>query len=396
MSIQLYTRIRQELKRFVTAEVSASSFDRLVLLVVGIIGSESISPAKIAQAVNTLGLSEATAESIERRVRRIENDPELTAGVCFHPLARQRLRFGKPTELLLAIDPTTQDERVVMLTVSVQYRGRALPLAWAIWPANTPLTGPRFWERVAALLAVVAEVLPVKTRITILADRAFGSPAFTDLVSVYGWDYVVRVQGQTRCRDKRGRERTIRSLVAHSRDRRKLSGQVFKKRGWRSASVVVHWGKRHKTPLCLVTNRGAKWEVIALYRRRYAIEAFFRDCKRAGWEWERNQVTDLAHTNRLLVGLALATWLVVGVGTRVAAETLARKATPRRTRPDLAKYSLFALGLQRLRQWWANTCHTRLSWHLTAWDAPNWSAQLTTHHARAFVFQPGRPRFIGS
>jgi hypothetical protein len=383
----LYTQIKAELERHVDPAVDESSRERLALLVTGIIGSESSRPARIAKAITTLGLSAASAESIERRVRRIENDPEITAALCFHPLAQYRLRFGKPSEVRLAIDPTTQDERVVMLTVSVQYRGRALPLAWAVWPANQPLTGEQFWVRVAALRDVVAALLPVGVRVIGLGDRAFGTPAFTDLVTAYGWDYVVRVQGQTHWRDRQGNEGTLRQLVRAKGQRAKLRGQVFKKRDWRAAAVIVFWGKRHKAPLCLVTSLGAHWFVIALYRQRFAIEAFFRHCKSAGWHWEHNQVTCLAHTERLLVGLALATWLTIGVGTQVAAEYLARPAAPRRSRPHLAKSSLFTLGLDRLREWWAGLCRTRLAWALSDWLAPNWSAQVRTHHSRAFVFQ---------
>ena len=113
--------------------------------------------------------------------------------------------FSRPERLLLIIDPTTQDERVVMLTVSVWYRGRALPLAWAIWPGQQPLTEADFWSRVAVLLQTVAELLPVGVAVVWLADRAFGSPAFIDLLTPYGWDYVVRVQGQTRFRDTQGK-----------------------------------------------------------------------------------------------------------------------------------------------------------------------------------------------
>jgi hypothetical protein len=388
MSIPLYTEIERQVSRWVDTSVAASTVERLVLLVTGIIGSESVSPARIAKALKTVGLSEASTESIERRVRRIENDPAITASLCFHPYARHHLRFGKPAVLRLAIDPTTQDDRVVMLTVSVQYRGRALPLVWAVWPGNQPLTGAGFWARVEALVDAVAELLPVRVPVIWLADRAFGTPAFTDLVSARGWDYIARVQGQTRCQDRRGVERRVRQLVRRKRQRAKLQGRVFKKRGWRSASILVYWGKHHTSPLCLVTSLGTKWEVLFLYRQRYAIEAFFRDCKSAGWQWERNQVTDLAHTERLLVGLALATWLTVAVGAQVAAETLARPATPRRSRPALAKYSLFTLGLQRLREWWSGLCHSRLGGGLSDWSAPNWSTQLHAHHVRAFIFQP--------
>ncbi len=135
--------------------VDPSTRERLVLLVVGMLRAKSAAPARIAQALQELGLTQATAESIERRIRRIENDPELEVTLCFHPFARERLLFGRPKELVLILDPTTQEDRVVMLSASGWYRGRALPLAWMVWPANQPLTGAGFWERVEMLLDTV-------------------------------------------------------------------------------------------------------------------------------------------------------------------------------------------------------------------------------------------------
>lgn len=387
MAISLYRHIYEMLDETVDAQVDEPTLHRLSLLVLGIIGSRSSKPSRIAQAIQRLGLSGATVESIERQVRRIENDPEISAGLCLHPFARTWLRWGRPRELVLIIDPTTQDERVVLLTVSVWYRGRALPLAFAAWPANQPLTGARFWERVAALLAVVADLLPNHIPITWLADRAFGTPQFTDLLTPYGWHYVVRVQGQTRCRDRRGRVRTVASLVAQPRQRAKLSGEAFKKQGWRAASVIAHWGRRHTAPLCLVTDRGAHWQVLYLYRQRYAIEASFRDFKSQGWDWEGNQVTILAPLERLLVGMALATWFTLMAGSQVAAELLRRPPTGRRrTRAWVAKHSLFSLGLQRLDEWWHHTTLAPVRGRLSDWDAPDWADPLHAHQARAFVF----------
>lgn len=396
---QLYTQIRQLLDAHLDAQVDPSSRERLTLLVMGILEAKSASPARIAQALKTLGLSAATVASLERRVRRIENDPELSAALCVHPLARVRLRFGKPHALLLVLDPTTQDDRVVMLTAGVWYRGRALPLAWAVWPANQPLEGERFWERVAALLAVVADLLPRQSAITWLADRAFGSPAFTDLLMPYGWGYLVRVQGHTVCRDRSGVERAVATLVPGPGCRAKLQGQVFKKRGWRQASVVVLWGARHREPLCLVSNRPPRWALLHQYQRRYAIETLFRDYKSHGWQWEQGQVTDLEHLQRLLVGMALATWMAVCVGTQVATELLAQPPTGhRRTCPWEGKRSLATLGLQRLDAWLhGNTTEPLGAWQLANWEAPNWHAQLSGHHARAYVLaaRPGESKSRG-
>lgn len=392
MSSELYQQIQHVLSEHIDPRVSRSSLERLTLLVLGIIKAEHAAPARIAKALEQLGLTSATAESLERRVRRIENDPSLQAASCVHPMARAWLQCGRPQRLIVIIDPTTQDKRVVMLTVSVWYRGRALPLAWAIWPAQQPLTDAGFWERVAALLQIVAALLPEGVPVVWLADRAFGSPAFTDLLEPYGWDYVVRVQDKTRFRDRQGQEFPIATLVSQPNQRTKRHGQVFKKRGWRWASVVAFWGQRHASPLCLVTSLAPQWAVIALYRRRYPIEAMFRHYKSYGWQWELGQVTDLAHLERLLIGMALATWLVLFVGSQVATEQLAKPATgQRRTRPWVAKQSLFTLGLHRLGCWLHGSTARLLGWSLADWEAPNWSAQITAHHARAFVFALAPP-----
>lgn len=383
----VYTQIRRFLKQHIDPSVDESSLERLSLLVMGIIHAQSAAPARIAEALETLGLSDAKAESIERRIRRIENDPELNAALCFHPLARQRLLWGRPQELLLILDPTTQEEHVVMVSAAIWYRGRALPLAWVIWPGNTPLEGERFWARIAAVLDMIAPLLPCGVPVTWLADRAFGTPAFTDLVSAHGWHYLVRVQEQTVCQDRLGREWPAKQLAAWPGQRAKRHGHVFKKRGWRPASLLVYWGRRQPERLCLVTDLRARWYLIGVYRRRYPIEATFRDYKSAGWRWEQGQVTDLTHIQRLLVGMALATWVALMVGTQVATELLACPPTGRRrTRPWEGKYSLFRLGLQRLLK--AMHCDIPFScaWLLCDWDAPDWHIQIHNHHANAFVW----------
>jgi len=154
---QVYKLLEQHLEK----GMHKPTLKRLTLLVLGIIQSRSASPLHIAMALEKLGLNNATAESIERQIRRIENDSNISEALCFHPLARERLIWGQPQQLLLVMDPTTQEDRVVMLTVGIWYRGRALPIAWMVWTANQPLEGDRFWQRVENLLDVVASLLPV-------------------------------------------------------------------------------------------------------------------------------------------------------------------------------------------------------------------------------------------
>jgi hypothetical protein len=317
----------------------------------------------------------------------LENDTEMKASLCFHPFARAHLRYGRQTELLLVLDPTTQEDKIVMVSVAVWFRGRALPLAWAIWPGNTPLEGDGFWKRIDHLLDEVAPLLPSQVSVTLLADRAFGCPAFIDLLVKRNWHYALRVQGQTVCQDRMGRQRPIQSLVPYRNRRAKLRGLVFKKNGWRPASVVAFWGKRHDKPLCLVSDLKPGWSLLHLYRRRYPIEAHFRDCKSHGWRWEQGQVKDLQHIERLLTGMALATWITLLAGSWKAKRILSKPPSGKRhTRPWEGKMSLFTLGLEQLHHWLGDTPLPAFFWHLSDWDAPNWEQQIYAHHARAYVF----------
>src|SRR5512136_673569 len=166
---EVYHRVRKMIGAHIDPQVDESTRDRIALLVTGIIGARNASPAQVAKALDKLQLSGASAESLERRIRRLENDEEMDASLCFHPFAQAHLRRLCATELVLVLDPTTQADKVVMVSVAIWYRGRALPLAWTIWPGNTPLEGDRFWARIAALLDVVAPLLPCRVPVTWLA-----------------------------------------------------------------------------------------------------------------------------------------------------------------------------------------------------------------------------------
>ena len=209
--------------------------------------------------------------------------------------------------------------------------------------------------------------------------------AFTDLVVGHGWHYVVRVQAQTHLRPRQGAECAVQRLVTKPDARKKLAAHVFKKHHWRWATLVAYWGKRHKQPLFLVSSLPPAWALIQLYKRRFPIEALFRDYKSDGWHFEQAQVTDLDHLQRLLIAAAFATWFTLLSGSAFAQTCLTQPPSgKRRTRPYLAKFSLFAHGLQHLRRparrW--PLANALLDFHTHR----NWSDQLTFLHRRAFVF----------
>jgi hypothetical protein len=208
-------------------------------------------------------------------------------------------------------------------------------------------------------------------RSTVLGDRAFGGPAFTDLVPARGWDYLVRVQGQTRLRTADGTEMPLRDLRPQPGQRFCGRGHVFKQHGWRAASVVAAWRTTCRDPLLLVRSLPAPWSLVTEYRLRSAIAALFRDGKTSGWQWEASQVRDVAHQAVLV--LALATMLTLCLGEEAVQTILAQSEQQGPRRPWAARDSLFRLG--RNRRWqriWQNDT-SPITWALTAVDAPTWS-----------------------
>ncbi len=116
--------------------------------------------------------------------------------------------------------------------------------------------------------------------------------------------------------------------------------------------MVAAWAAAAQEPLLLVSNLTAIAAIPHAYGRRYAIEALFRDWKTAGWQWEASHTRSQTTQEALVLGMAIATVLVLLIGTAEAHAVLAaRGATPTPRRPWAARESLFRLGRYGVLRW---------------------------------------------
>lgn len=409
-----------ELYRVILAQVEAvtrgqgvriTTVRRLVLMITGLLAAQSSVVSQMASGLWETGVSAVQMASIARRLRRGLRDGQVTAARCYEPAVRTLIDWDglrrRGTPAILALDESSQDERIHLLRVSLTYWGTAVPLAWEIWPQNTPLAEGEYWRRIDAVLERVAAVLPPGLAVIVTADRAFDIPPFVERVAARGWHWVVRLkaEGANRFLDWQGREHGLKELVhrhvAAPGQRWKARGRIFKGAGWCAASVVAVWAPGAKERLVVITDLPPRWEVVAHYDRRFWIEPGFRTDKTKGWQWEACQVTDLHHLGRLLVAMAWATLLVLCLGladarlalTRVAALRAAPPAT--RTappRPQHARASLFTLGLRLARRWLARTAVPPVHWLLSHLSSPAWNTRWRRAQSRRFLFsQPVRP-----
>ena len=220
---------------------------------------------------------------------------------------------------------------------------------WIVWKGQTPHE-TAYWDDCQRLLGRVDHVLPPGVSVTVVADRAFGCPAFLDPLVARGWQYVVRVHGQTRLEHADGTQTPIKSQVSTTTRQWWGRVRVFKKQGWREATATAYWRRGCKEPLLLVSSLALALTSVRVYRWRSAIEALFRDWKSSGLGWEASQVHDGVHQERMVLLLALATVLTLLVGCEVAAQVLAAPPQTGMRRPWAARDSLFGLGRDRIRQ----------------------------------------------
>lgn len=399
-SEELYSVIEARIEQATVGQkVRITTVRRLALLVTGLLSGKSSVVGQMASGLWEAGVSRAQVPSIERRLRRSLGDENLHGEALYGSAVQTMIDWAplvkRQQPAVLAIDESSQDDRVHLLRVSLTYWGTALPLAWEIWPQNAALEEGAYWQRIDAVLDQVAALLPAGLAVIVTADRAYDIPPFIDRIAARGWHWAVRLKANaaTRFLDTRGREHGVKDLVrkhvAAPGHRWKACGHMFKHAGWRAVSLVATWAPGTTEPLVVVTDLPPRWDVLRSYDRRFWIESGFRTDKRKGWQWEDCQVTNLKHLDRLLVAMAWATLLALCLGLHEARSRLRALAAPssrRPPRPQPARESLFTLGLRLARRWLARSAPSLTSWRLVRLNAPAWNTIWRRSQARRFIF----------
>src|SRR6266545_2613935 len=373
---------------------------RLAVLVSGLLVKRDCTLGALAAAVDGLAVSGATAESIERRLRRALHDdrldptralpaligallPTLLAEVLERHAASARHAGRRHAGRLLVrvvVDDTSHTDRVHVLVAGLAYRGLVVPLLVRTWAQNEPLPAGQYRTELHGLLADVQALLPpaLREHVLLVADRAFGVPWMLDLLAVLGWHWLLRVQGQTRVRLRDGTTRPLRSLVpgpgatwfgrfdprgGDPADPAAVTG-VFKTAGWRASQVVAAWTPGADEPWLLLTSLNPTPACLREYARRWGIERLVLCWKSHGWDLEASRLRDPAHARppRAVRQLPLP----------IDADRPLRRDS---ARPHAAKRSLFTRGTDLWEAIAGKRDTPPVLWQFPDWDAPTWATQ---------------------
>ena len=146
----------------------------------------------LAQPFHTVGerlrdtYREVPAKAGAHRTQR-ERSP------CWAPWLAWVLEGGEGRQVALARDATTVGQRLVVLTISVVYRGGAVPVAWKILPATEKHSWQPEW---LALLKQFRGLGPPDWTVIVLADRGQDAKWLFQAIVVLGWHPLLRINQQ--------------------------------------------------------------------------------------------------------------------------------------------------------------------------------------------------------
>jgi hypothetical protein len=281
---------------------------------------------------------------------------QVQVAACFGPLLRWLVAWWRGDTLPLAIDATTLGDRLVVLAISVLYRGSAIPVAWTILPA--PGRGP-WLPQITAMLTALQPAVPPALRVLVMTDRGLWSPVLWDAIVAGGWVPLMRLRGEATVQPVGQRRVPARRLIpgpGHAWIGAAVAFKEVRKR--RAGTVIVVWAAGQQDVWVLLTTLAPAAVGPCWYGGRMWIELGFRALKSMGWHWERTQRTEPARVARHWLVLAVATLWTLAAGTWVAeVEGLGLPPTavyqPPSTRPVWTGHqreSLFRLGWSGLLQ----------------------------------------------
>jgi len=277
-----------------------------------------ISRLTLAGIGRRLGGSAAVKHKIKRAWRFVANgrvEPTDVMRVAVTRLLRNRFKSKKP--LVVSFD-WTDVRKFHTLMAAVVVNGRAVPLCWGCYANRTLGKSQNALEE--ALLLVLREMIPPKVQVILLADRGFGRAELARFCQQYHFRYAIRIQPKVWIKAQ-GFEGNLCDYPVHKGMCRRLKGVEYRKTRPVVQDLVVRWKEglppKKDEPWYLMTDlEGRALDISNLYARRFDVEELFRDSKSGqfGWALEKTRVTRADRLERLLLVLALAYLLLIGLG----------------------------------------------------------------------------------
>jgi Transposase DDE domain len=257
----------------------------------------------------------AAKHKIKRTWRFCANRAVTVSDAMQGPIARLCKKRKKP--LLVAMD-WVEVRAFHTLVLAAVKKGRSIPLLWASYPEWEVFKSQNNLEE--GLLRLFHTLVPDHVTVVLLADRGFGRTEMARLCEHLNFRYLIRIKSDVTIAHPSYRG-LLHDYPVKKGMRRLLKGVRYRKNDPVTLNLVIRWkpglpAKRDEPWFLFTDLEETAVRLTERYRQRMTIEELFRDEKnhRNGLALRHTQITKADRFDRLLLILALAYWLLVGIG----------------------------------------------------------------------------------
>jgi hypothetical protein len=310
-NLRLYHRILEQLCQWLPQE-RITRQRNMAMLVMGLYLSRAVHMSLVVRHWP----SRSKAPSLVNRLRRFLNNPRVDVRRWYHPFAQQLLQPFVGQRLRLVIDCTKVGLNFRLLSISLCYRCRTLPLAWSVHRGSR---GHVTVEHQLALFRYVRHLLPLHSEVWVMGDTGFQTVPLVQWLCQQGWHFVLRQQGRITVRQPSQPWRKLNDFDLAPGETRFIGWVRLTQKydaGW--FWLILHWEKGQDEPWYLLSDRTGRHDLIRLYRRRMWTEEMYGDMKGHGFDLEATHLDDEQRIARLMLAVcitfvwltALGSWVV--------------------------------------------------------------------------------------
>ena len=247
---------------------------------------------------------------------------------CFEFLLKWIIKHWQSKKIALALDATSLSLAFTVLSVSVVYRGMAIPVAWTVLVGNAKGSWNTEWLR---MLRLLMPAIPKDYTVIVMTDRGLYSPKLFRCIKSLGWHPFMRINASgTFLAEKNEYFKPISSFAAKPGTGWQGSGIAFKTKDKQlPCTLLAHWVQGEDEAWFILTDLPTQACDPCWYGMRTWIEESFRMIKRGGWQWHRTRMKDPKRAERMWLAISVATIWVLSVGGQ------ADGSIPENTLPDI-------------------------------------------------------------
>lgn len=352
MKVQIYGKVLKALKSVQPKELKGHSLKRMlkmVALITGMIRYKSSHLAKLGKGLP----QQITAHSKEKAAGTFLANKWTDIDTHYLPFLKDMLpgvisHSMKNGGVHLIIDGSQMGNKHCALMVSIAFRKRSIPLLWLVKKQpKGHFEAAIHVDLIKAVSELLLPLLPQGVPVTVLGDGEFDSINLQKFCKSVHWNYVFRTANNTVLYEENGDSFKPKNMsVDKTHNTLFFSNVEFTKQRFKYVNFLLWHHKECEEPLPLISSLDCPLKIMEAYRKRYGIEALFKDLKSTSFNLHKTRLTKAYDISNLIMVAALAFNLLAILAEQFKDNPIRKYI--QRIREDKREFSFYTFALELL------------------------------------------------